>query len=283
LSPRIIDSAIVFLVSAGVLSLFFMPIGVKNPLRLFSVNATAVTIFGNNYIHFDFWNHLVPNVIAFLGVGLIMSFLLGTIGMRGLFYKVLIFNLFVTPWLASASWLLFGAKSFSPLTPAFGFSGVVAAFAGALGVSFLLLTGGVMKFRFSYGVVAAIVFVPFVFALTYTFIIGLLALEYALVAGAAFSAYFYLLYRTIDPEVKLRGGTKPSAMRKLYALSLPYLILLIFSVVMFPLQIATKSGEVNIFVHYVGLAIGIISTSLLSVRGIASGRPTVPVAPPFQD
>lgn len=243
--------------------LFFLPLGTKDSLRLFSGNATVVTIFGNNYIHFDYWGHLIGNLMMFVPVGIITSLLFGAIRGRRVFYEILLFNMLVTPLLVSSLWLGIGARYFSSSVPTYGFSGIVAAFAGALVVSLLVFLRRLLKFSLTYSVVAIIAFIPLSFSLTYIAVIGTLAVETSALLAIFFLVSFYMTFRTIDRDVVLKNGSQ-SGWAKAVLLATPYATLLIFTVFLFPEQVIVGNAEVNVFVHYFGLIIGIISSVLLS-------------------
>jgi len=108
-----------------IISIFLLPETIKDSLVLHPSNPTFISVFFSNYVHLEFWNHLLGNLIFYL----IVMILIFNIEMdKGRFRKASLLIFIALPFVNS-SFVIF----FTPfLKNALGFSGIISAFYGYL-------------------------------------------------------------------------------------------------------------------------------------------------------
>jgi len=259
-----LDTSAVVLAAAIPFAVYFLPAETKDSFRLFSGNMTATSLYASNYVHFDFWGHLMGNLLVFVPVGILSAILPGRSGRRKLFYLALAFNLLVSPWLLSLLWLTMNSSTGGTPTDSYGFSGVVAASAGVLVVASLIRLRNFLKLRIFPAGIAMMALIPLTFSILYIPVVGSTFLWTSVLLAIIFLGFFYLFF-SANPDFGLKNDRHPSGLKRAYALSIPFWVLFIFTALFFPLQVRSGDTTVNATVHYMGLLIGILLTGFLSL------------------
>jgi hypothetical protein len=236
------DLIIIFMIPVALFLLFLLPNNLKEMLVLHKDYSNVYDIFTTNFIHKEF-NHLIGNVIVYIGAILLLYFLLLALNKKDLFYKLFIVNLSIVPVLISLIWIPVNRFIWTGPPESLGFSGIVSSICGMVVYAYILLLHEKIKINTFYVYLSSIFLIPLLFTLIYfTFTTGMLMTVIFLTIGFLLTTYNTV--RTIDKK----------AVAILFILYL-YLIITLFSSLLFPFL---KGGDVkiNFFIHYIGFIIG---------------------------
>jgi len=254
---------VIFSVLLFVLLIFYLPGDVKDSLVLRSDDPCVLGLFMCHFVHFDFCNHLLPNMVVYLTAALLLYFFLIGLNERILFYQFFAFNCLAMPFLLSLIWILANRLAFTWGKASFGFSGIAAAFLGSLVSAYALFLNKLLKIKTNNVCLSALFLIALLFAITYyTPTVTMTALNVIILACFTITAYKTL--RSVDCQAKnrLKEKTKKPVIINLLPILL-YLIILASSPALFPVQIIVENTTVNIFLHYMGFTIPITVNQLL--------------------
>jgi large-conductance mechanosensitive channel len=235
--------------------LFLLPGNLKEILVLHRDYSSVYDIFTTNFIHEEF-SHLAFNVMAYTIVIFLLYILLLTLNKKELFYKLLIINLSIVPILISLIWIPVNKFRWTGALRTLGFSGIVSSICGMVVYAYILLLHEKIKINTFYAYLSSIFLIPLLFTLTYfTFTRDVVMIIIAL--AIVFFITTYKTTRTIDKKAEanlLKTSKRPKTVKLL--LPILYLILILFSVALFPKEFIQGNIGVNFFIHYTGFIIG---------------------------
>jgi hypothetical protein len=249
------DLIVIFMIPIVLFLLFLLPGNLKEMLVLHRDYSNVYDIFTTNFIHEEF-SHLAFNVTAYIVVILLFYVLLLTLNKKELFYKLLIVNLSIVPILISLIWIPVNKFIWTGALRTLGFSGIVSSISGMVVYAYILLLHEKIKINTSYAYLSAIFFIPLLFTFIYfTFTMDILVITILL--AIVFSIATYKTVRTIDKKTEA-NLIKISKRPKLVKLLLPilYLVVILFSLALFPREFVQGNVRINLFIHYTGFIIG---------------------------
>jgi len=177
------------------------------------------------------------------------------LNMRRLFYKLFIAGLLVSPIVISLVWIPINKFIWIGSERSFGFSGVVAAFAGMLTYAIIIFLHEKFKVNVIYAYISSMLAVGLFFDLIY---IGFQNILTTVVLLAVNLFLGYKVIKSVDQKSKLeliRKSKFPAIVK--FSPYMLYLVIFLFSVSLFPTDIVYQNTIVNFFVHYAGFVIGI--------------------------
>lgn len=248
------DVALVGSVPAVLLLAFFLPRSVKWRLALDYANPTLVTAFTSHFVHFSA-RHVLVNLLGgtiVVATGYLLSVLSGR---RQQFLVAFACFVFAFPFVLSGLNLLFVRP-----TVGVGFSGVVLAFVGYLGVALMDFVGE------QYDAAVGGLRSAWLFFLALALIAFDLPVYGPLLSLAALVASVALLRDLVAPldcERFRRGGSAVDGSGELIALGL--LAFLVYPTVSVPTDPTTPNGVVNVYSHVLGFCLGYIATYVMVV------------------
>ena len=248
------------------LFVFCLPNNVKKMLILHSDCSRFYDLLTCHFVHEDFANHLLPNILAYFVAVLLLYWVLNMLNERRFFYKLFAFNCLAMPFILSLVWI--GACTFwNAQTRSYGFSGITSAFLGALIFAYVLFLHKTLKLDTCYAYLSAIFLAALLFTLTYfTPTVTVIATAIALLA--VFGTLAYKTVKSIDPQArnklleKIKNPKIAAITADLLLLSL-YLVIFLLSLSLFPTQIVQGNTTVNILIHYAGFVLGIGNAQLI--------------------
>ncbi|MEM5797508.1 MAG: hypothetical protein QXD72_00930 [Candidatus Aenigmatarchaeota archaeon] len=255
ISQNLKDLIMIFTIPLVLFLLFLLPSNLKEMLVLHKDYSNVYDIFTTNFIHDEF-NHLAFNVTTYTVVILLLYVLLLTLNKKELFYKLFIVNLTIIPILTSLIWIPVNKFIWTIPQRTLGFSGIVSSISGMVVYAYILLLHEKIKINTFYAYLSSIFFIPLLFTLIYfTFTTHILMTIIFL--AIIFFITTYKTIRTIDKKAE-RNLIKISKRPKLVKLSLPilYLVVILFSLALFPKEFVQGNARINFFVHYTGFIIG---------------------------
>jgi len=237
--------------------IFYLPSDVKEMLILHRDYSNFYDLLTTHFVHEDLTNHLLPNVLIYLGAALLLYIFLSILNERKLFYTLFVTNCLIVPFIISLLWIPVNRLIWTRGLRSFGFSGIVSAFLGTLVFAYVLFLHRTLKVDISYAYLSSISFTALVFVLIYfTFT------ESFIITAASLLLFFVMFaYKTIKSidkkaEMKLQEKLKNTQIAYIIV-SILYLLILIFSLNLFPRQFIQENTTVNFLIHYVGFIIGI--------------------------
>jgi len=257
---------IIFSVVIALLLIYHLPNNTKELLVLRSDSLNIFALFSCHFVHEDFANHLLPNILAYFVAVLLLYWVLNMLNERRFFYKLFAFNCLAMPFILSLVWI--GACTFwNAQTRSYGFSGITSAFLGALIFAYVLFLHKTLKLDTCYAYLSAIFLAALLFTLTYfTPTVTVIATAIALLA--VFGTLAYKTVKSIDPQArnklleKIKNPKIAAITADLLLLSL-YLVIFLLSLSLFPTQIVQGNTTVNILIHYAGFVLGIGNAQLI--------------------
>ena len=257
---------IIFSVVIALLLIYHLPNNTKELLVLRSDSLNVFALFSCHFVHEDFANHLLPNILAYFVAVLLLYWVLNMLNERRFFYKLFAFNCLAMPFILSLVWI--GACTFwNAQTRSYGFSGITSAFLGALIFAYVLFLHKTLKLDTCYAYLSAIFLAALLFTLTYfTPTVTVIATAIALLA--VFGTLAYKTVKSIDPQArnklleKIKNPKIAAITVDLLLLSL-YLVIFLLSLSLFPTQIVQGNTTVNILIHYAGFVLGIGNAQLI--------------------
>ncbi|RLI39431.1 hypothetical protein DRO69_14285 [Candidatus Bathyarchaeota archaeon] len=257
---------IIFSVVIALLLIYHLPNNTKELLVLRSDSLNVFALFSCHFVHEDFANHLLPNILAYFVAVLLLYWVLNMLNERRFFYKLFAFNCLAMPFILSLVWI--GACTFwNAQTRSYGFSGITSAFLGALIFAYVLFLHKTLKLDTCYAYLSAIFLAALLFTLTYfTPTVTVIATAIALLA--VFGTLAYKTVKSIDPQArnklleKIKNPKIAAITADLLLLSL-YLVIFLLSLSLFPTQIVQGNTTVNILIHYAGFVLGIGNAQLI--------------------
>jgi hypothetical protein len=205
-------------------------------------------------------------MLVYLATALLLYGFLSVLNERRLFYKLFAFNCLAMPFILSLIWIA-ACKLWSWNTRSLGFSGIASAFLGAFAFAYVLFLHRTLKVDTFYAYMSSILFPALIFVLTY-FTLTITIATTTILLLATFIPLAYKTIKSIDPQAKnqFKERIKNPTTAIIIVNLLPYLlylIILIFSLSLFPTQIIQGNTTVNILIHYAGLILGIGIAQLL--------------------
>jgi hypothetical protein len=249
------DLIVIFMIPVALFLLFLLPSNLKEMLVLHKDYSNVYDIFTTNFIHDEF-SHLAFNVMAYAVVILLLYILLLILNEKKLFYKLLIVNLSIVPILISLIWIPVNKFIWTGALRTLGFSGIISSISGMTVYAYILLLHEKIKINTFYAYLSAVFFIPLLFTLIYfTFKMDTLMITIVLAIG--FFITTYKTVRTIDKKAEA-SLIKISKEPKIVKLALPilYVVVILFSLALFPREFAQGNVRINFFIHYTGFIIG---------------------------
>jgi len=250
-NKRKILKGLVVLVSIDLLLLFFylIPSEIQQNLVLIKEAPNIVSMFTNHYLHGNF-SHLFGNILLFTFFSFLILLVSILIKNEGIFYKLLLFNLLVMPFLLSSTWLIIEPNAKSVM----GFSGVVASFLGSF--VFLYVRDFLKSVKIKVNPVYAFLYIIFFFMFNYTVIYFVYYLNpiYPLFT-LPWIPFYILSLKNLH-----YNGSESIKKAKIFA-SFPLLFILMFSIFLFPFKV----GNTAITTHAVGFFYGLLALYLPAV------------------
>jgi len=252
------DLGIIFMIPIVLFLLFLLPSNLKEMLVLHRDYSNVYDVFTTNFIHDEF-SHLALNVMAYTIVILLLYILLLTLNKKELFYKLLIANLSIIPIFISLIWIPVNKFVWNGALRTLGFSGIVSSICGMVVYAYILFLHEKIKINTFYAYLSSIFLIPLLFTLIY-FTFSINTLTIIIFLATVFLITAYKTARTIDKKVEA-NLIKIYKRPKLVKLSLPilYLVVMLFSLALFPRQFVQGNVRINFFIHYVGFIIGTMS------------------------
>ncbi|MEM3697397.1 MAG: hypothetical protein QXQ94_07865 [Candidatus Bathyarchaeia archaeon] len=216
-----------------------------------------------HFVHEDLVNHLLPNVLIYLGATLLLYLFLFSQNEKKLFYKLFITNCLIVPFIISLLWIPVNRLIWTWAPRSFGFSGVVSAFLGTLVFAYVLFLHRTLKVDTLYSYLSSILFVALIFVLIY------FTFTESIIITASLLLLFFVLFayqtmKSIDKQVKMKLQEKLKNKIIVYIIvSILYLLILIFSLSLFPRQFIQENTTVNFLIHYMGFILGIGAAQLI--------------------
>ena len=242
---------ILFIDLVLILIWFSLPNSLAQNLALNKYAPTLLTFYTNHFIHGS-TDHLFWNVVWFTTVSFLLFLILFLIGRQKTFYKLCIIALTILPFVLSGIWIIMvnQIKSgyYTKIETTRGFSGIVSSFIGFL----------IYAYLFEYLTAIGIRASPFLSFLSLTLLFALLfvgtylpyhhdfLLFFSVLASFSIS-YFFFLQKI---EIKNKKLNRPLIILEV---SLPFLLVALFSMVMFPF----RPRNTDIIGHYIGVIIGL--------------------------
>lgn len=268
LSSHCLEGALtICLIPVILFSIFCLPSDIRELLVLRSDSLNVLAFFTCHFVHEDFANHLLPNILAYFVAVVPLYWFLLRLNEKKLFYKLFFFNCLVMPFILSLIWIE-ACAFWNIQTRSLGFSGINSAFLGALIFAYVLLLHERLRVNTSYASLSAMFFAALIFTLTYSTLTIIATTTIAAILLTAFIAFAYKTKKSIDPQAKNKLQEKiknPKIAAASVNLLLPFLYLLIFlfSLGIFPTQIIQGNITINVFIHYTGFVFGIGAAQLM--------------------
>jgi len=257
--------ATIFSIPIAIFLIYYLPSDIKELLVLRSDSLNALTFFTSHFVHEDFANHLLPNMLVYLATALLLYGFLSMLNERRLFYRLFAFNCLAMPFILSLIWIAV-CKLWSWNTRSLGFSGIASAFLGALVFAYALFLHKTLKVDTFYAYMSSILLPALIFVLTYFTPTTIIATTTILLI-ATFIPLGYKTIKSVDPQAKNQFKERIKNPTTIIIVDLLpyflYLIILIFSLSLFPAQIVQGNTTVNIFIHYTGFVLGIGTAQLI--------------------
>jgi hypothetical protein len=257
----IMPLAVVELVLFGI---FFLPSGIKENLVLHKNYTDFIDLLGNHYVHEDI-QHILNNAIAFPLITLpMMLFLLRFEKNNRLFYKLLLINLLIVPLLTSLIIMQSTRTITTSIERTMGFSAINASLMGSFVMVYICRGLSNLKFKKFFSFMAFIFLVPLMFVLSYSkyvspaFLMKVIPILSILTVGC-----IVITFITIPKGVKKRIDRKYKKRSRFvlfYHMITPYVIVIAYSIALFPTNIVMNGSLVGFYNHYVGLILGILTT-----------------------
>lgn len=257
--PR--DVLALLAVPAVLVLVFWLPTGLRRSLAFEYADPSLLSAFASAYVHLDV-GHLLVNLTTYAIVAPLAYALSVASGHRRRFYTV-----FVTFLLAFPVVLSYLNLAIARPAVAYGFSGVTMAFVGYL--PFAL--AAYLEERFDVGPGTAIA--PALFFLTVAIIAALsvrsivpengtvLLGTIGLVAVAVLAALLYALAAYDRGEASLAKLRRASATPGYFELLVVGLVVVFaFPAVAFPADVTVGDGQLNLYAHLLGYALGFVVT-----------------------
>jgi hypothetical protein len=258
---------LIFLVPAVLVFVFYLPSDFKELLVLRSDSLNALTFFTSHFVHEDFANHLLPNMLVYLATALLLYGFLSMLNERRLFYRLFAFNCLAMPFILSLIWIAV-CKLWSWNTRSLSFSGIASAFLGALVFAYALFLNKALKVDTFYAYMSSILLPVIILVLTYfAYFTPATIITITIPLLAAFISLAYKTIKSIGPQAKNQLKERIKNPKTIIIVdSLPYFLYLIIigvSLSLFPTQIMHGNTIINILIHYVGFILGIGTAQLI--------------------
>lgn len=196
----------IFIIPVALLFVFILPDKIKDLLILQVDSLNAFTLFSCHFVHEDFANQLLPNILAYFVAVLPLYQLLSALNEGRLFYKLFAFNILAMPFILSLIWVA-ACKLWNAHTVSYGFSGIASAFLGALIFAYVLFLNKTQKADMYHATLLSMFFTALLFASTYftptpAFIAIIILLIVILIPTT------YKTIKSIDPKPKTNSKKK---------------------------------------------------------------------------
>jgi hypothetical protein len=207
-------------------------------------------------------------MLVYLATALLLYGFLSMLNERRLFYRLFAFNCLAMPFILSLIWIAV-CKLWSWNTRSLGFSGIASAFLGALVFAYALFLHKTLKVDTFYAYMSSILLPVIILVLTYfTYFTPATITTITIPLLTAFIPLAYKTIKSVDPQAKnqFKERIKNPTTAIITVNLLPYflyLIILIFSLSLFPTQIVQGNTTINILIHYAGLVLGIGTAQLI--------------------
>jgi len=247
---------VIFLIEIILVVIFLLPANIKNYFILNRFNPTLVSIYAMNFTHENII-HLAGNLVVFTMISFYVLLLLSIMRKTNYFYKLLAINLLLIPVVLSLSWLYFQNNVIKSLMQnTLGFSGINASLSGSLIFIFFLYIVKVNKIELNlnYAFYSFLFFTVFYLCLIYFQYLKQLT---PLIVTSILSFSFYLL---MIRSIKVLNK-KLSKKWAIFLVSLSFVVIILFSNILFPVII----GNTDILIHYFGFILGIVVTFILKI------------------
>ncbi|WP_172633388.1 rhomboid family intramembrane serine protease [Methanosalsum zhilinae] len=222
---------------------------------LYLADPTLFTLYFSNFAHSGFL-HFFDNILAYVVI-IPIIFLLRTNRKRFYVDMVLIFSL--TPFMVS-----FFTVMFVPARTSLGFSGIVAALIAYYLFSVYEFTQKQLRVCLNYSVLILIFGFSFLFVLIQYALAGYAVIDYIILLS------FLLLlllpdslkemaraYRSMKKMSHQKKGKITVIMISVF-MFVSYSLAIILFLILFPLELATPTGQTNILGHLIGYCAGLI-------------------------
>lgn len=255
---KLFDAVIIASVPIFLTIVFFLPANVKENMILHRDFQNGYDLFLSHYVHEE-PNHLVWNILLYLVASYLLYSFLSKLGKPRLFNLIFAINCLILPFILSAIWIPLNKFIFTFAQRTYGFSGIVSAFIGSLVFAYILFLKRKLGIDSSYAYISSLMLVVSLFVIIYfkflSLEIGILLVLFTLVV---FGWAAYRTVRSVEEEAKLeliRYSGKPRLVNFLPFFL--YLLIILFSINLFPAQLTQGKAMTNIAIHYFGFILGI--------------------------
>ena len=243
----------IFLIPVILFFIFYLPSDVKEMLILHRDYSNFYDLLTTHFVHEDLTNHLLPNVLIYLGAALLLYIFLSTLNEKKLFYTLFVTNCLIVPFIISLLWIPVNRLIWTRGLRSFGFSGVASAFLGTLVFAYVLFLHRTLKVNTSYAYLSSISFTALVFVLIYFTFTESVIISVIITASLLlfFVMFAYKTIKSIDKKAEMKLQEKLKNTQIAYIIvSILYLLILIFSLNLFPRQFIQENTTVNFLIHY---------------------------------
>jgi hypothetical protein len=257
----------IFSIPIAIFLIYYLPSDIKELLVLRSDSLNALAFFTCHFVHEDFANHLLPNMLVYLVAALLLYILLFMLNEKRLFYKLFAFNCLAMPFILSLIWIAV-CKLWNWNTRSLGFSGMASAFLGALVFAYALFLHKTFKVDTFYAYMSSILLPVIILVLTYfIYFTPATITTITILLLATFISLAYKTIKSVDSQAKNQFKERIKNPTTIIIVDLlPYFLYLIIfgvSLSLFPTQITQGNTTVNILIHYAGFILGIGTAQLM--------------------